>query len=94
MVPTQVFLLGKGLTGWDAPWAAAGLGDASALRSTSASATATSRRSAARSPSATSSPPRATSEVGDVVPARLEDTTKASLRVAAIYDRAAGWATW
>ena len=29
-------------------------------------------------------------KVGDVLPARLEDTTKASLRVAAIYDRAAG----
>ena len=29
-------------------------------------------------------------QVGDVLPARLEDTTEASLRVAAIYDRAAG----
>ena len=26
VLPTQVFLLGKGLTGWDAPWPAAGLG--------------------------------------------------------------------
>ena len=25
VLPTQVFLLGKGLTGWDAPWPAAGL---------------------------------------------------------------------
>ena len=29
-------------------------------------------------------------QVGDVLPARLEDTTAVSLRVAAIYDRAAG----
>src|SRR4051794_38406933 len=32
MVPTQVFLLDKGLTGWDAPWAAAGIAGADAGR--------------------------------------------------------------
>ena len=90
MVPTQVFLLGKGLTGWDAPWAAAGLGasartldlgvrdgDIANVRGTSV---AISDVVAAEGHL----------EVGDVMPARLEDTTKASLRVAAIYDRAAG----
>ena len=90
MVPTQVFLLGKGLTGWDAPWAAAGLGasertldlgvrdgDLDKVRGTSV---AISDVVAAEGHLA----------VGDVVPARLEDTTEASLRVAAIYDRAAG----
>ena len=90
MVPTQVFLLGKGLTGWDTPWAAAGLGasertldlgvragDIDKVRGTSV---AISDVVAAEGHL----------EVGDVMPARLEDATKASLRVAAIYDRAAG----
>ncbi len=90
MVPTQVFLLGKGLTGWDAPWAAAGLGDATGaldlgvrhgdLDDVRGTSVAISDVVAAEGHV----------QVGDVLPARLEDTTKASLRVAAIYDRAAG----
>ena len=90
MVPTQVFLLGKGLTGWDAPWAAAGLGDATGaldlgvrhgdLDDVRGTSVAISDVVAAEGHV----------KVGDVLPARLEDTTKASLRVAAIYDRAAG----
>ena len=90
MVPTQVFLLGKGLTGWDAPWAAAGLGDATGaldlgvrhgdLDDVRGTNVAISDVVAAEGHV----------QVGDVLPARLEDTTKASLRVAAIYDRAAG----
>ena len=90
MVPTQVFLLGKGLTGWDTPWAAAGLGapertldlgvrdgDLDRVRGTSV---AISDVVAAEGHV----------EVGDVAarPARGHD--EASLRVAAIYDRAAG----
>ena len=90
MVPTQVFLLGEGLTGWDAPWAAAGLGEATGaldlgvrhgdLDDVRGTNVAISDVVAAEGHV----------EVGDVLPARLEDTTKASLRVAAIYDRAAG----
>src|SRR3954469_4673478 len=90
MIPTQVFLLGSGLTGWDTPWAAAGLGasertldlgvrdgDIDKVRGTSV---AISEVVAAEGHL----------QVGDVVAARLEDATKASLRVAAVYERAAG----
>ena len=90
-LPTQVFLLGKGLTGWDARGRPPGLGALGRARSTSASASgdlgdvrgdavAVSRVVAAEGHL----------EVGDVVPVRLADTTPATLRVAAIYDRAAG----
>ena len=90
MRPTQVFLLGKGLTGWDAPWPAAGLGgrDATAdlgvragdMRDVKGTGVAVSRVVAAEGHLM----------VGDTVRARLEDTTAVTLRVAAIYDRAAG----
>ena len=90
MLPTQVFLLGKGLAGWDAPWAAAGLG---ASERTLDLAVRAGDLDEVRGTSVAVSDVVAAEghlEVGDVVPARLEDATKASLRVAAIYDRAAG----
>ncbi len=60
--PTQVFLLGKGLTGWDAPWPAAGLGRTGARRRTWASAPGASARfRAPPSRSAAWSRPKATS---------------------------------
>ena len=92
VTPTQVFLLGKGLTGWDAPWPAAGLGGAGAdgtadlgvragdMRDVKGTDVAVSRVVAAEGHLA----------VGDRVSARLEDTTAATLRVAAIYERSAG----
>ena len=91
LVPTQVFLLGDGLTGWDAPWAAAGLGRAPQrtldlgvregdLADVRGTAVAVSDVVAAEGHV----------RVGDTLRARLEDTTPASLRVVAIYDRAAG----
>ena len=60
MVPTQVFLLGKGLTGWDAPWAAAGLGDATGALDLGVRHGDLATSAAPASPSATSWPPRAT----------------------------------
>ena len=62
--PTQVFLLGKGLTGWDAPWPAAGLGATGAARARDLGVRAGEHARRARappSPSAASSRPRATS---------------------------------
>ena len=90
LVPTQVFLLGDGLTGWDAPWSAAGLGDtrrvldlgvrAGDIRDVRGTAVAISETVAEEGDV----------HIGDVLPARLEDTTAASLRVAAIYEHDAG----
>jgi putative ABC transport system permease protein len=89
VLPTQVFLLGKGLTGWDAPWPAVGLGRGRAadlgvragdLRDVKGRGVAISRVVAAEGHLG----------VGDTVRARLEDTTAATLHIAAIYDRAAG----
>ena len=63
VLPTQVFLLGQGLTGWDAPWPAAGLGGPGADRTADLrrAQPATWATSAAPAwPSAASSPPRVT----------------------------------
>ena len=91
LVPTQVFLLGDGLTGWDAPWAAAGLG-AGAQRTLDLGVRdgdlADVRGTAVAVSDVVAAEGRV--RVGDVLRARLEDTTRASLRVVAIYDRAAG----
>jgi putative ABC transport system permease protein len=86
-----VFLLGHGLTGWDAPWPAAGVAGAGArtldlgvragdLRDVRGRAVAVSRVVAAEGHVT----------LGDVLPARLADGAATSLRVAAIYDRSAG----
>ena len=92
MVPTQVFLLGKGLTGWDAPWTAAGLDGADAVRTLDLGVRSGDLRDVRGTAVAVSRAVAAEGDVqvGDVLPARLEDTTAVSLRVAAIFDRVAG----
>ncbi len=91
-VPTEVFLLDHGLTGWDAPWEAAGVDIAGARGTLDLGI----RRGDARDVRGNAV---AISEVvareghvgvGDTLRARLADTTPVSLRVAAVYDRAAG----
>ena len=87
---TEVFLLDKGLEGDDGPWPAAGLGDprgtldlgvvAGSLRDVRGDRIGISRV-VARDGGL---------QVGDAVHARLADTAPRTLRVAAIYDRAAG----
>ena len=92
VLPTQVFLLGGGLTGWDAPWPAAGLGGPGAARTVELHVRSGSMREVKGTAVAVSRVVAAEGHlnVGDAVPARFEDTTPVSLRVAAIYDRAAG----
>jgi putative ABC transport system permease protein len=92
MVPTQVFLLGEGLTGWDAPWSAAGVGGTDVSRALDLGVSRGDVRDVRGTAVAVSETVAAEGhvQVGDVLRARLEDTTAASLRVAAIYERHAG----
>ena len=91
VVPTEVYGLDHGL-GEESPWRAAGLGAAAragarprrARRRPGATCAATASRSAAWSRTT------AASSVGDAVAVRMADTAPRTLRVAAIYDRAAG----
>jgi putative ABC transport system permease protein len=90
MTSTEVFLLDAGLGNDDAAWPAAGLGDprgtldlgvvAGSLGGVRGDAIAVSRVVARDGDL----------DVGDLVHARMADTAPRTLRVAAIYDRAAG----
>jgi putative ABC transport system permease protein len=105
-LPTEVFLLDHGLSGWDAPWAAAGIdvagvdktldlhvlsGDLEDVgRSTKAAGDAATEASGAAVAVSDVVASEGDLAVGDVVSARMADTRRAELRVVAIYDRAAG----
>ena len=91
LLRTDVFLLDRGL-GWDAPWPAAGLaadesGEALDLHVTSGSLRDVRGTGVAVSQVAAS---EGRLQVGDAIRARMADTTPATLRVAAVYERAPG----
>ena len=89
-LPTEVFLLDDGLTGWDAPWDASGIDlrggglDPHVLRGDVADV----RGDAVAISDVVASEGHL--RVGDSLDVRMADTTAATLHVAAIYDRAAG----
>ena len=88
LYPTSVVLLDKGL-GWDAPWAAAALdrGPGLDLRVTSGDLDAVRGRAVAVSAVVAR---EGHVGVGDTLRVRLADTIAATLRIAAVYERAAG----
>ena len=88
LYPTSVVLLDKGL-GWDAPWPAAALdpGPGLDLRVTSGDVAAVRGRAVAVSAVVAR---EGHVGVGDTLRVRLADTTAATLRIAAVYERAAG----
>ena len=90
MVPTELFLLDDGL-GWDTPWTAAGLPKDSD-KTLDLDVTAGSLADVDGRAVAISSVVAAEGglRVGDSLRARMADTRAQTLRVAAVYDRAAG----
>jgi putative ABC transport system permease protein len=88
LLPTEVYLRDPGL-GWDTPWTAAGLGGHGALDlDVTAGHLADVRGDAVAVSAVVASEGHA--GVGDVLHVRMADTRPATLRVAAIYHRAAG----
>ncbi len=91
-LPTELFLLDRGLAGWDAPWQAAGIDLAGAagaldLRVVRGDIADVHGDAVAVSDVVAT---EGDLEVGDTLRARMADTRAATLRVAAVYERAAG----
>ena len=91
-LPTEVFLLDGGLSGWDTPWEAAGVDLAGAPRTLDPRVLRGDVRDVRGHAVAISAvvAEEGGVDVGDVLHARMADTRAATLRVAAVYERAAG----
>ena len=91
-LPTEVFLLDGGLSGWDTPWEAAGVDLAGAPRTLDPLVLRGDVRDVRGHAVAISAvvAEEGGVDVGDVLHARMADTRAATLRVAAVYERAAG----